>query len=198
MKIGNFKLIVPVQNILTRLTFLIFITSLIILSCSDEKVLEQEQTIYLTPEILCGTVQFTDGCSPQLDTLISFGIALYHHMTFENAEYTFDQVIKLDPDCFWGHWGKAMTYIHPVWPDVPSEERMERGWILSQTALNLASTIKEKLFGTALASYYEGGEEKTEYERLIAFKKGWRQASEQLPEDIEARLFHVQVRCQVV
>jgi len=98
----------------------IFIISLLMLSCSDEKSSGDNQTIYLTPEVLCGTVQFTDGCSPQLDTLISFGFALIHHMTFENAEYTFDKVIEIDPDCFWGHWGKAMTYIHPLWPDVPS------------------------------------------------------------------------------
>jgi hypothetical protein len=114
MKIDNVRLIAPVQNILAKATLLIFITSLFMLSCSDEKVSEQNQTIYLTPEVSCGTVQFSDGCSPQLDTLISFGIALVHHMTYENAEYTFDKVIEMDPDCFWGHWGKAMTYIHPV------------------------------------------------------------------------------------
>ena len=119
-------------------------------------------------------------------------------MTYEDAEYTFDKVIELDKDCFWGHWGKAMTYIHPVWPDVPSEERMDRGWFLSQTALNLAKTEKEKLYGTALASYYESGEDLTEYERLISYKKGWKQASEMLPEDIEARLFHVLTRIATV
>jgi tetratricopeptide (TPR) repeat protein len=176
----------------------IFIISFFMLSCSDEKSSGDYQTVYLTPEVLCGTVQFTDGCSPQLDTLISFGIALIHHMTWENAEYTFDKVIEIDPDCFWGHWGKAMTYIHPVWPDVPSEEEMTRGWVLAQTALNLAGTIKEKLYGTALASYYERGEEKTEYERLTAYKKAWRQASQQRPDDIEARLFHVLTRLATV
>jgi tetratricopeptide (TPR) repeat protein len=119
-------------------------------------------------------------------------------MTFENAEYTFNKVIAIDPDCFWGHWGKAMTYIHPLWPDVPSEDEMTRGWIHAQTALNLASTIKEKLYGTALASYYEKGEEKTEYERLTAYKNAWRQANEQLPGDIEARLFHVLTRLATV
>jgi len=176
----------------------IFIISLLMFSCSDEKSSGDNQTIYLTPEVLCGTVQFTDGCSPQLDTLISFGFALIHHMTFENAEYTFDKVIEIDPDCFWGHWGKAMTYIHPLWPDVPSEDEMTRGWILAQTALNLASTLKEKLYGTALAYYYEKGKEKTEYERLVAYKNAWRQASQQLPEDIEARLFYVLTRLATV
>ena len=176
----------------------ISIVSFFMLSCSNEKSSGNNQVVYLTPEILCGTVQFTDGCSPQLDTLISFGLALIHHMTFENAEYTFNKVIEIDPDCFWGHWGKAMTYIHPLWPDVPSEDEMTRGWIHAQTALNLASTIKEKLYGTALASYYEKGKEKTEYERLTAYKNAWRQANEQLPEDIEARLFHVLTRLATV
>ncbi len=176
----------------------ISIVSFFMLSCSNEKSSGNNQVVYLTPEILCGTVQFTDGCSPQLDTLISFGIALIHHMTFENAEYTFDNVIEIDPDCFWGQWGKAMTYIHPLWPDVPSEDEMTRGWIFAQTALNLASTMKEKLYGTALASYYEKGKEKTEYERLVAYKNAWRQASQQLPDDIEARLFHVLTRLATV
>lgn len=176
----------------------ISIISFFILSCTEEKSSSNNQVVYLTPEILCGTVQFTDGCSPQLDTLISFGIALIHHMTFENAEYTFNKVIEIDPDCFWGHWGKAMTYIHPLWPDVPSEDEMTKGWIHAQTALNLASTMKEKLYGTALASYYEKGKEKTEYERLTAYKNAWRQANEQLPGDIEARLFHVLTRLATV
>ena len=65
-------------------TLLIFNATLFMLSCSDEKVAE-EQSIHLAPDVLCGTVQFTDGCSPQLDSLISFGIALIHHMTYEDA-----------------------------------------------------------------------------------------------------------------
>ena len=198
MKIERLKLIIPAQYTFSRFTLIIFLTSLFVLSCSDEKISEQNQTIYLIPEISCGTVQFSDGCSPQLDTLISFGIALVHHMTYENAEYTFDKVIEMDPDCFWGHWGKAMTYIHPVWPDVPSNETMDRGWFLSQTALNLAKNEKENLYGMALASYYKGAEEKSEYERLIAYKTGWKHASEQLPDDIEARLFHVLTRIATI
>jgi len=185
----------------TAIKSVLFFTmiSFIILSCSNvENSNKGQDVVYLTPETLCGTVQFTDGCSSQLDTLISFGIALIHHMTWENAEYTFDKVIEIDPDCFWGYWGKAMTYIHPVWPDVPSEDEMTRGWILAQTALNLASTMKEKLYGTALASYYEKGKEKTEHERLTTYKNAWRQASQQLPEDIEARLFHVLTRLATV
>jgi hypothetical protein len=60
------------------------ILSLFFLSCSDQKISDTQRT-YLTPDIMCGTVQFSDGCSPKLDTLIAFGIALIHHMTYEDA-----------------------------------------------------------------------------------------------------------------
>ena len=164
---------------------------LICISCSDQKVSTVQQRDYLTPDIMCGTVQFSDGCSPKLDTLIGFGIALIHHMTYEDAEYTFNKVIETDPDCFWGYWGKAMTYVHPLWPDIPDNNILNEGYVLSQNALKLAKTEKEKLYGNAIAAYFEDGVNKTETDRLIAFNDGWQLANKELPEDIEARMFSV-------
>jgi len=140
---------------------------------------------------MCGTVQFSDGCSPKLDTLIAFGIALIHHMTYDDAEYTFNKVIELDKDCFWGYWGKAMTYIHPLWPDIPDEKTLNDGFALSQNALKLAKTEKEKLYGAAVASFFEDGVNKSEPERLEAFRVGWKTATDELPDDIEAKMFSV-------
>ena len=168
----------------------LFLLSFLLISCADQKV-PDKQRAYLTPETLCGTVQFSDGCSPKLDTLIAFGIALIHHMTYEDAEYTFNQVIELDKDCFWGYWGKAMTYIHPLWPDVPDSALLEKGYLVSQNALSLAKTKKEKLYGAAVASFFEDGLHKSKPARLEAFKNGWMTAREELPEDIEARMFSV-------
>lgn len=164
---------------------------LMLAACSKKQQPDTTQTLLLTPDIMCGTVQFSDGCGLQTDSLIQFGLALIHHMTYEDAEAIFDQVIKKDPDCFWGHWGKAMTYIHPLWPDVPSDERMTRGWVLAQTALNLAQKEKEKLYGNALAAYYENGKTKTEPERLQAYESAWKKTQDQFPDDLEARLFYL-------
>jgi hypothetical protein len=161
------------------------------MSCQENKVSSVQQRDYLTPEIMCGTVQFADGCSPKLDTLIGFGIALIHHMTYEDAEHTFSKVIEMDPDCFWGYWGKAMTYVHPLWPDIPSKDLLNDGFVLSQNALKLAKTPREKLYGAAIAAYYEDGLNKTEPERLFAFNDGWQQTKKELPDDIEARMFSV-------
>jgi tetratricopeptide (TPR) repeat protein len=175
---------------LNKIVIPVYLLTLILVSCSDQKVAENKESAYLSPDVLCGTVQFTDGCSPELDTLISFGFALIHHMTYDDAEYTFNKVIEKDPDCFWGHWGKAMTYIHPVWPDVPSEKRMQKGYLLSQTALGLAKTEKEKLYGNAILQYYSL-EEKTKKERLVDFEAAWLLATEKLPDDLEAQMFYV-------
>ena len=168
----------------------VFFLSCLFISCSEQKAPDTKRS-YLNPETLCGTVQFSDGCSPKLDTLIGFGIALIHHMTYEDAEYNFDQVIELDKDCFWGYWGKAMTYIHPLWPDVPDSTLLEKGYIISQNALSLAKTKKEKLYGAAVASFYEVGLNKSKPARLEAFRNGWMTVREELPEDIEARMFSV-------
>lgn len=179
--------------------FLTAMTLMLMISCAEKKVIvtAEEQSIYLTPEIMCGTVEFTDGCGPSTDTLIRFGIALLHHMTYDDAAYTFDKVIEKDPDCFWGHWGKAMTYIHPMWPDMPSEEQMESGYILSQRALSLAKKPNEKLYGAAVAAYYAKSDKK-KGERLVDFQKAWGEAHAQLPDDPEAELFNGLMRLAVV
>jgi len=158
-------------------------------ACQKQPLATVEQNVYLTPEVMCGTVQFTDGCGPATDTLIRFGIALIHHMTYEDAGYAFGQVIKKDPDCFWGYWGKAMAYIHPLWPDMLTEKEMESGLQLSQKAMALAKNEKEKLYGAALAAFYEKSD-KPKSERLFAFQQGWAKATAQLPDDPEAALFN--------
>ncbi len=179
-----------------RFVITFFALAILIASCNrnSEQVSETKvsdaSSIYLTPDIMCGTIQFTDGCGPAVDTLIRFGITLIHHMTYEDAEHTFDQVIAKDPDCFWGHWGKGMTFIHPMWPDEPTAERMQLGWALSQRAIALAKNEKEKKYGEALAAYYQDPTGRSKPERLATFHSGWKAANEQQPDDIEARLFY--------
>ena len=177
------------------LAFILFCLSCNTSSVQENDPASNEQASVETGEFLelglmCGTVQFEDGCSPQIDSLISFGLALIHHMTYDDAEYNFDKVIEMDPDCFWGHWGKALSYIHPLWPDEPSNDRLERGLALSQRALSLAQKDKEKYYGQALAAYYKDGLMHSEKERLAAFENAWKKVEEQYPDDIEARLFH--------
>jgi tetratricopeptide (TPR) repeat protein len=161
---------------------------LLAFSCTQKTAIENE--LPQAGITLCGTVQFTDGCDTETDSLISYGLALTHHMTYEDAEKIFDSIIETTPTCFWGHWGKALTFIHPLWPDEPGAERMKLGLDLTQQALMLAKKPREKAFGEALAAYYQDGLDKTERERLKSLTAGWERAFQVLPEDLEVKAWY--------
>jgi tetratricopeptide (TPR) repeat protein len=173
------------SHMLTR-SFTFITLFLLLISCSRQESRNMSSIFDEFP--MCGTVQFTDACGTDVDSLISLGLALIHHMTFEEAEVVFDNVIATDENCFWGYWGKAMTYIHPLWPDIPSPDKMKSGIELSQKALNLASNEREAHFGKALFAYYSNSE-KSEKERLMEYHKVWAVAFNALPSDLEVKAF---------
>ena len=168
-------------------SFSVAVMALITVACAPG----EKNTSRIIADIpVCGTVQFSDGCSEELDPMISYGLALVHHMTYEEADQVFTKVSEADESCFWGPWGKALSYIHPLWNDPPSEERLKAGSDLSQRALKLAKNEKEMAYGRALAAYYENGSEKSEKERLKSFHDAWVQAFKANPDDLEAKAFY--------
>ena len=156
---------------------------LLILSCSEGT----KSTKVIT---VCGTVSLSEGCGDETDSLIAYGIALIHHMTYAEAEGVFDQVIEKSPDCFWGYWGKAMTFIHPLWPDVTSEEHLKEGWELTEKAMILGKTEREIQYAEVLSSFFLEGLKKSEKERLHAMETSWHMVFAQNSEDLEGKLFY--------
>ncbi len=165
--------------------FAMFVLMIALVGCSLKNEKKQISDIPM-----CGTVQFSDGCNKELDKLISYGLALVHHMTYLEAEEVFDQVIQREPNCFWGPWGKALTYIHPVWPDAPTEDQMNTGLAMARKALTLARTAKETAYGQAVLAYYSLTKEKTKKERLMGFMENWQLAYTINPNDMEAKSFY--------
>jgi tetratricopeptide (TPR) repeat protein len=82
-----------------------------------------------------------------------------------------------------------MTYIHPLWNDPPSEEKEALGKVSAQRAMSLATTDRERAYGSAVAAYY-ANPGIPEPEKLAAFHDGWSKAKDQDPDDNEARLFY--------
>jgi len=142
-------------------------------------------------QVMCGTVQFANACGPKTDSLLALGIALYHHMTFEEARENFRKAIEADPNCMWGYWGVALSYLHPIWPDVPSDEMRADGMQNARLAARRASDQREKLFSNALLAYYDSREDYTESQKLKAYEEGWAQAFEAMPYDLEAKSFYI-------
>lgn len=130
-------------------------------------------------------------CRAAAEKLIRSGLALLHNMTYEQARPRFERALAADPDCVLGYWGVAMTYIHPLWGDRPTDEQLEAGSrLLAAAESRRASTPYETAFLLPVHGYYEDAARRTEQKRLQSFATGWTEAAGRFPEDLEIRLFH--------
>jgi hypothetical protein len=138
-----------------------------------------------------GAVQVHASCKAAAMPHLKEGLALLHHMTYERADQAFEKAANADPACALAFWGRAMTYIHPLWTDPPTAETFGRGQQFVERAKSLQpSTPEERAYIAAVEVYYREGRSATETANLAAFADGWEQTHKQHPDDLEAASFH--------
>lgn len=134
-----------------------------------------------------GTVDFPISCEPAAARPAARGLALLHHMTYEGSRELFEEAVGEDTDCAMAYWGQAMTFIHPLWSDPPSEEDFQRGRALVETARQRGEkTERERLYIEAAAAYFAAGWNRNETLNLAEFEAAWKTVFERFPEDPEA------------
>lgn len=137
-----------------------------------------------------GSVALTVACVPEASIRVARALALLHNMTHVEAGDEFRRATEIDPGCALGYWGQAVSWVHPVWPDVPSKDQFARGWDLLQQARSVGfDSEREERWVEALEAYYADGLDRTEPERLADYADAWARVSEEDPGDLEARLF---------
>ncbi len=142
-----------------------------------------------------GTVELPATCAEAANPLLEQGLALLHHMTYEGAREAFAAATAADPECGVGYWGQAMTFIHPLWSDPPTEALFERGRELLATAQSRGPhSDRLKAYVSAAEAYYASGRGPTETANLAAFEKGWERVHRQYPDDPEAACFYALAR----
>jgi len=138
-----------------------------------------------------GTVHFPVSCNEVASPHIERGLALLHHMTYEAARAAFVRAIEADPDCAMGYWGQAMTFIHPLWSDPPSEADFKRGQALvSEAKTRGQKTERDRAYIAAVEAYYAEGWNRDETANLASFEEGWEKVYRQFPNDLEAACFY--------
>ena len=138
-----------------------------------------------------GTVRFPVSCSEAARQQAERGLALLHHMTYEGARATFAAATETDPDCAMGYWGQAMSFIHPLWSDPPSEAEFEKGQALVREAKSRGQKSDwEQAYIAAVEAYYAPGRNRDEKTNLARFEAAWQQVYEQFPKDPEAACFY--------
>ena len=139
-----------------------------------------------------GSIAFPTSCDTAATESLARGLALLHHMTYLESEAAFREAAATDPECALAYWGVAMTYAHPLWPDVITDDNLARGQALVERAMSVNQrTDREQAYIAALSAYYRGGARTSEAVRLAAFLEGWSTVHDRFPEDPEATLFSV-------
>lgn len=138
-----------------------------------------------------GTVGLRVVCSDDAREHVLRGLALLHHMTYEESAAAFEEATVTDPDCAIGYWGVAMTAIHPLWPDVIPEEGISTGEAMLARAREASARSEiDDGFIAALGAYFEDARLRSEPERLASFAAGWKKAHDANPEDPETAAFY--------
>jgi len=136
-----------------------------------------------------GILEVSTSCQSPADKQVAIGLALVHHMNYAKAEGVFASAAEADPTCALAKWGIALTYVHPLWPDVVPLEKLETGrGLLEDAAAVPGINERERSYISALSAYY-AGDERAEADRLAAFLAGWEEAHAKHPDDDEAAAF---------
>ena len=138
-----------------------------------------------------GAVNFPVSCNDQAQVFMTRGVSLLHHMTYMAAEKFFNDAMRADPDCVLAYWGVAMTYVHPLWPDLTSKKQFARAVELIATAESIgAKTPREAAYLAAVKAYYDNASKRSERERLVAFDAAWKKVYTDFPDDDEGAAFY--------
>ena len=168
------------------------VLSVIIGGCADENTVPDapgpEFDLLVTP---VGSVRFPNGCNAEAAPLIERGVALIHHMMYEEADFVFTMAMGADQECGLAYWGQAMAIVHPLWPDRSSTSQISRGRSLMEKALAVGGTDEreEGYLKTAVA-YFAGGHNIQESDRLTKMEKAWSALHNAYPDDVDAKAFY--------
>ena len=164
----------------------VLLFSLIFCSCSRVETPDPVRA----PEEQMGTIDFPVSGDTAVRRQLERGIQLLHHMTYDEADEAFSAAIEADPENAIAYWGRAMSIVHPVWPDVPSDSQLKTGWDFIEKARRAKTkTERDSAFIETLAVYFENGWERQEKDRLIALDRAWEDLQERYPKDVEAACF---------
>lgn len=137
-----------------------------------------------------GTVRFDVTGKPEAQEHVKRGVKLVHHMMYPEADREFAAAVVADPACALAHWGRAMTLIHPLWPDAPTEAERKQG--AEQVRRGLAcppATPRERAYLETLDRYFGEAATGDHVARLMVLDEAWAELADAYPDDLDAKAF---------
>jgi tetratricopeptide (TPR) repeat protein len=137
-----------------------------------------------------GSVSFPVTCAPEVQAEFDRGVALLHHMMYEEARAVFRAVADADPGCAMARWGVATTLFQPLWPTRPGADALRRGRALLEEARSLGvGSDRERAFLRAAEAFYREPEAAGWWTRIRRWAAAMDRVLRERPDDREARAF---------
>lgn len=143
-----------------------------------------------------GTINFVVNGRPEAQAHVVRGVKLVHHMMYPEADREFVAALAADPGCALAYWGRALTLIHPLWPDAPTEAERQQGAAQIRDGLACpAATLRERAYLETLDRYFAASVPGDHAARLKILDAAWSDLAEKYPDDLDAvafsALFHL-------
>ena len=137
-----------------------------------------------------GRVSFKVSCSPASRAQFNRAVAWLHSFEYEEAEKTFGEVARTDPQCGMAYWGIGMSNYHPLWA-APTPAEFKRGSEAINKAKEVgARTPREKAFIDALDAFYHDADKLDHRTRVFAYHEAMKKVYQANPSDREAGVFY--------
>jgi tetratricopeptide (TPR) repeat protein len=136
-----------------------------------------------------GSVNFSTSCAAQAQPTVEKGVALLHSFQYQQAEATFDEATKQDPECAIAYWGKAMSLYHELW-DFPDAETLAkgRGFVHEGEKPGGKMPVERDYIAAAAAFYADA--KLTHKARVEAYSRAMEKVYKDSPENPDAAAFY--------
>jgi len=130
-----------------------------------------------------GDVDFGVACDASVRADFDKALGMMHHMMYVASRAAFEEIIKKDPECAMAYWGVATTLFQPLWGTRPSEEDLQRGWEMIQSATDLVESGREERLIRSTAGFFRDPESADFRTRIQRWADGVSDAYQAYPED---------------
>lgn len=132
-----------------------------------------------------GVVTLEVSCDAGVRGAFDRGLALLHHMMYEESRAAFRAAAEADPSCGMAHWGMAMTRVQPLWYPASDEALREGAASLARAREAGSLTAVEGALIRGSAPLFADVGEVDWWARLQGWADAMRSAWEAHPEELE-------------
>jgi tetratricopeptide (TPR) repeat protein len=137
-----------------------------------------------------GTIRFDVSGTDAAKAHVVRGVKLLHHMMYVEADREFASALQADPECALAYWGRAMSIIHPLWPDAPDATELKQGWEFTTAGLaRNPRTPRERAYLETMETYFRDAAKRDHPSRLKAADEAWAKVARDYPQDLDAAAF---------